>query len=266
MTEHLLVIKVGTNSLMSKDSNGLERLNNDVFENISCQINDLRSSGYKVVLVSSGAITAGMISIGLNERPDKETEMPKLQSLASIGWRSVLNAWDEFIDCPIGELLVTRNDFSNKREKNELLAVVFELLEGGSLPLMNENDALSHEEISFGDNDTLASHFAVALKQTGGFQSVRFILLTDVNGLYRDYEDPESLIKIVECAQINDVRDCVSGNASKNGTGGMSSKLDAASIACANGIDTFVAGSYQEDAVKESINGNIGTRFLALSD
>jgi glutamate 5-kinase len=169
--DNILVIKVGTSTLTRRNMNGQLELDMKSFKRIGQQVINLKDAGYTIAIVSSAAITAGMVETGLAVRPSNtESSMPTLQALASIGWRHVLNAWDDALEALIiGELLVTRQELERDSERSELLRVARSLMLSGAVPIINENDAITHEKIAYGDNDTLAANFAVRLKRSSLF-------------------------------------------------------------------------------------------------
>lgn len=261
--DNILVIKAGTSTLVETNETGAEYLDTATFQRLGGQIMTLQETGTNVVIVSSAAITAGMVEVGLTERPDKKTEMPKLQRLASIGWKHVVNEWDDALPGKtLGGLLLTEPELGFETERDEALGVVYELLANDDVPLANENDAITHKEIEFGDNDTLAAILAARIKQSALFgDNVRLVVLSDVNGVRRDVDDPKSVIH-----QISDVDAYFAFAKNSNGklgTGGMITKFNAASIATQNGIDMWIADGKADNAIHRAMSGEIGTRFLA---
>jgi glutamate 5-kinase len=245
---------------MKRGKSGAETLDLESIQNLSRQINQLRKSGYHIIVVSSGAITAGIVATDANERPSKD-KMPELQRLASIGWRYVLNAWAEsLIGNTVAEVLVTSHELSLESECRELAVVTHSILEHGDILIANENDVLAHQEIAIGDNDRLAAMFASLLKKSSLFgNNINLVILSDVEGLYSDIQDKTSLI-----TEVNDLDkyEHLAGNSgSKNGTGGMRTKFVAARIAKQAGITVYIANGRQEMAIQRSISGDIGTRF-----
>lgn len=260
--DNILVIKVGTSTLTKRSENGQLELDIESFERIGRQVINLKDACYNVAIVSSAAITAGMVETGLAVRPSNtEISMPTLQALASIGWRHVLNAWDDALEAlKVGELLVTRRELEQDSERSELLRVTRSLMLSGVVPIINENDAITHEEIAYGDNDTLAANFAVRLKRSSLFgDKVSVVVLSDIEGVYEDVNDPSTIIK-----QIHDIRgyERVAKEANDGvGTGGMITKFKAAIIAHEYGVDLYITHGRSEDSVKRVLRGEIGTRF-----
>jgi glutamate 5-kinase len=259
--DNILVIKVGTSTLTKMHANGRVALDFESFKRIGQQIMAIRQKGYRVVVVSSAAITAGMVDVGLTVRPDAKDDMPNLQRLASVGWRHILNAWsDAMDDVSIGELLLTKRELESHKEEAEALRVSYELISHGNIPIVNENDAITHEEIAFGDNDTLAAIFTSKIKESKLFgDNVSLIILSDINGVYADIHDKHSIIK-----QINDLAtyENIAQNSSGGlGTGGMITKFAAAKIVHQCGVDMYIANGRTENVIQRALNKEIGTHF-----
>lgn len=256
----IVVIKVGTSTLISRTDSGSYQLNAAAYNRVARQILELRRSGRDVVLVSSSAIGAGLAATNQAVRPSQH-HMPELQRLASIGWRHVLNAWANALPgVVVGELLLTRNELHQDKESGEALRVLHALLEADDLPIINENDAITHEEIAFGDNDSLAAVVAVTVKKSPLFSDdISLVILTDVDGVFEDISDPSTLV-----SEITDIEQYVAlaqGPGSENATGGMITKFAAASIARASGIETYIANSSVDTAISQVLAGSGGTRF-----
>ncbi len=261
--DNVLVIKIGTNTLIEKQTDGSERLDINSFRRIGKQVLELQENGHNVVLVSSGAVTAGMVEVGLKSRPRKETEMSELQRLASIGWRHVLNSWSDALgDKAIGELLLTQRELGLGSERTEALRVTHTLLKHRDIVVANENDAITHQEIAFGDNDTLAATFAAQIGRSSLFgNNVKLILLSDVDGVYANIDDHSSVIKIID--DLSQYKHLAQDAIHHNGTGGMVTKFLAAEIAKASGIDMWIANGRADDSIRRTLSGEIGTHFVA---
>ncbi len=261
--DNILVIKVGTNALIKRAKDGSECLDVASFERISNQVISLQEKGNSILLVSSAAITAGMVEAGLSKRPNKETDIVDLQRLASIGWRHVLNAWANALSGKVvGELLLTQRELGSDGERNEALQVIHALLKNGNIAIVNENDAITHEEIAFGDNDTLAATLAAKIRHSKLFGSrVKLILLSDIDGVYEDVTDTDSIIRSIK--NISDYEHFAQQSHGTNGTGGMVSKFSAARIANNSGVDMWVGNGRTEDVVRKLLHGESGTHFIA---
>lgn len=259
---NVLIVKVGTTTLVNKGSDGSERLSPGAFKQIGAQLLKFKRKGRPVIVVTSAAITAGMAKTGTRQRPDKVAEMPELQRLASIGWREVLNQWDVAMPGQIiGELLLTKRDLGpDAPERSEVLRTIYALLSHGEVPTANENDAITHEEIAFGDNDTLAATFAARLSSSALFGgNIQLVILSDVHGVYSEISNADSVIP-----KINDIsthEHLAEDTDPGNGTGGMKTKFDAARIATAAGVEMWIAHGREEDAIERTLKGEIGTHF-----
>ncbi len=249
-----LVVKVGTYTL--SDPQG--RLDRRQVKNLSDQIAAIRRRGLEVVLVSSGAIAAGVEMLGLPERPK---DIPSLQAASSVGQGMLLRTYADFLarhGILVGQVLFTQYDFAHRRQYLNARNTFRRLLQQGVLPLVNENDAVAVEEIRFGDNDRLAALVAVL---TG---ADLLIMLSDIAGLYN--ADPllvrdAELIHEVERITPELVR--AAGKAGKeHASGGMAAKLEAARIANAAGIGVIVAPGRESRVLERVLEGErLGTYF-----
>jgi glutamate 5-kinase len=215
------------------------------------------------VLVTSAFIAAGMIATNTKRRPNRETEMPELQRLASIGALPILSAWDASIKQKnIGSVLLTRQELSEESdERDEALKVIHALLKHREVPVVNEDDSVSHEEISFGDNDILAATLAACMARSSLFGRVRLFLLSVTNGIYEDRHDPRSRIAVIENTDV--YRHLAGESDSDLGSGGAASKIIAADIANAAGVDMWVFDPRSGSHRNQALRGQIGTYFPA---
>ncbi len=251
-----IVIKVGTSTL----TYGTGRLNIRRVEKLCTVISDLKNSGHEVILVSSGAIGMGVGKLNLSERP---TDIPTKQAAAAVGQCDLMYTYDKLFSeyrHTVAQLLLTGFDLTNEQSSVNFRNTLMRLLELGVLPIVNENDTVSTDEIKIGDNDTLG---AVVAESTG---AGLLIMLTDIDGLYT--ADPRKdenakLIPLVE--KIDDsirslADDCHSGF----GTGGMITKVHAAEIAVKSGCDVVIANGSDPSVLYGIVDGEqIGTRFIA---
>lgn len=259
---NLLIIKVGTSTLTKRTTDGYMELDTAAFVRIAEQITTLRASGQHMLIVSSAAITAGMVATNTKHRPTRDA-MPALQSLASIGWRHILNTWSTALhDDTIGELLLTRRELELPHERQEVLRVIYHLLSDRRIAIINENDAITHEEISYGDNDMLAALLASAIKHSNLFgDDISVVVLSDVDGVLRDPDDPDSVIR-----EITDTQQYVASirhTTSDGGTGGMASKFAAAQIAQRHGVEFYIAHGRKEDILERTLSKTTGTHFVS---
>lgn len=254
-TAKIVVVKVGTN-VLSKDDDTLDI---ERIEALAEQIHRLRQTGRQVVLVSSGAIGSGLSLLKLKKRPD---DLAHLQAAASIGQAHLIRLYD---DCMrkhgfhAAQLLLTANDFKQRARYLNVRNTLLTLFEYGALPIVNENDTVSVEEIRFGDNDRLAALVANLL------QAPLLVILSVIDGLYDgDPKDPGSkVIRLVE-KWDESLLGLALDTKSSRGTGGMQTKLDAARIATACGGNVIIAHGKQSRVLDDILDGKeIGTLFLA---
>jgi glutamate 5-kinase len=270
------IYKIGTGSLTTMNEDGTFALDIESFHRIGNQVVRRLESGVNVGIVSSAAITAGMVELGLRERPDRVTSMPELQMLASIGNRPLLNAWHDALPGKhIGGLLLTGNELSThhvnrmaRKEREQAMMTTRALFRYGHIPVINENDAVTHEEIAFGDNDGLAGLFAAQVSESKLFGRrpeggclVRLVILSDVDGVYANPHDSSTLIPRID--DIEAYRHLAGGNGSVNSTGGMVTKFDAAEIATTHQVQTWITNGRTQDTIERAIAGEIGTYFPA---
>ena len=251
----MVVVKVGTNVLA--DSRGA--LDRARMQSLADQLARLRQSGKRVVLVSSGAIGAGVGKLNLGKRP---TDLPHLQACAAVGQCALMQVYQECLT-PHGiaaaQILLTAGDFDNRARYLNARHTILTLFEYGCLPIINENDTVSVAEIKFGDNDQLAAMVANLL------QAPLLILLTNVDGLYTG--DPRSNpdARLVATVPHIDraITDMAGSTKSVLGTGGMRSKLKAARLATAAGGGVIMANGSRDGVLDAIMNcDDVGTLFL----
>jgi len=248
-----VVIKIGTTTL----THGGGLLNYRRMEQLIKTIADLKNSGKEIVLVSSGAIGVGMGELGLKVRP---SDAPTRQACAAIGQCELMYTYDKMFseyNHPVAQILLTRDVVEHPERKQNVVNTFERLLEFGVIPVVNENDAVSTEEI-FGDNDTLSAIVAQLI------EADVLILLSDIDGLYtaNPKEDPSAeLIPVVE--DIDSVRDLAGGSSSIFGKGGMITKINAADIACGSGIDMAIINGASPELLYDLFDGKpTGTYFI----
>ncbi|MGL6073764.1 MAG: glutamate 5-kinase [Fimbriiglobus sp.] len=250
-----VVIKVGTNVLADAAGN----LDRHRIQSLAEQLHRVRQSGRRVVLVTSGAIGAGMGRLGLPARP---TDLPHLQACAAVGQAALMQLYQEALT-PFGlhtaQLLLTAGDFDSRVRYLNVRNTILTLFEYQALPIINENDTVSVAEIKFGDNDTLAA------MTTNLLQAPLLILLTNVDGLYS--ADPRVDPSAKHVPTVEEISAEVTGLAgetkSQLGTGGMRSKLKAARIATVAGAAVIMANGSIDGILDRLFAGEaVGTLFL----
>lgn len=257
--QNRIVVKVGTSTL----TNEIGQSDLRSFDRLACILSDIQNLGYQVILVSSGAIAVGSNKMKLKQRP---TSMRMKQAAAAVGQCSIMFLYDKFFgdyDKTIAQILLNAEDIEQEEKKENLTNTFDALLEMGIIPVVNENDSVSYTEIEseerlFGDNDMLSAVVAVLCKAN------RLVILSDINGLYDS--DPRLHPNANLIARIEKIDDTVyslaGGAGSRRGTGGMKTKLQAAELATANGIDTIITNGNNPEALYEIIKGNgAGTLF-----
>lgn len=254
-----IVVKVGTSTLTYPSG----KLNIRCIERLVRCLSDLENRGYEMILVSSGAIGVGAAKMKLVERPK---ELRLKQAAAAVGQCELMHIYDKmFLEYGnnVAQILLTRHDISQPQQK-ELIRNTFEaLLEKHVIPIVNENDTVAVEEIefveTFGDNDTLSAEVSALCNAD------LLVVFTDIDGLYD--EDPRThtdahLIPIVHKI-TEDLRSAAGGAGSKNGTGGMETKLHAAEICMDAGIPMRIVNGERPEIIYEIMEGRTpGTLFL----
>ncbi|MDR2772183.1 MAG: glutamate 5-kinase, partial [Elusimicrobiota bacterium] len=249
-----VVIKVGTSSLA--DKNGF--LNKKYIEDFVRSIAELKKDGTQIIIVSSGAIGAGAGKLKIRSKPKT---LRQKQALAAVGQPIIMNAYSENFEkfgINTAQVLITRTDFDERAKYLNAKNTLSELLRVEVIPIINENDTVAVEEINFGDNDTLGAIVAAAAAAD------ILIIFTDVDGLYAGEPKRSQLIQKVE--QITpQIEAFASGKSSSGkGRGGMKTKITAAKIAAASGIETMIINSAKHNLIKEIIRTKTGgTWFCA---
>ena len=242
-----IVVKVGTSTL----AHATGRLNIQRMERLCKVLSDLKNAGHEIILVSSGAIGMGVGKLSLSARPK---DMPTKQAAAAVGQCELM------YNHIVAQLLITAPDLaeggSRKAHFHNTLA---RLLELGALPVINENDTVSTDEIVIGDNDTLSAIVSATVSAD------LLILLSDIDGLYdRDpRRDPDA--KLIETVPVIDARilSLAGDKGSELATGGMVTKLHAAQIATAAGCEMVIANGEKPEVLYDIVDGKrVGTRFL----
>ena len=254
-----IVIKVGTSTL----TGGPDNIAPDrVFINsLAAQIAAQRTLGRQVVLVTSGAIRAGMSGLGLAVRP---RTIPEKQAAASVGQGILMALYADIFanyGIPVGQVLLTRDDLKNRVRYINARNTFEALLSGGALPIVNENDTVAIDEIKVGDNDTLAALVSSLLNADG------LILLSDVEGLYDKNPNVFPNARLVHRVESLDAATIAmaGGAGSIGGTGGMRTKLAAARIATSSGTAMWIAPGRRADVIGNCLSqtGIAGTYFPA---
>jgi len=252
------VVKVGTSSV--NHPNG--RPNLFQIETLVRQLADLCNQGKEVILVTSGAVGAGAGKLGLKSRPKN---IPEKQAAAAVGQGMLMHIYEKIFaeyGLTVGQVLLTREDFSDRRRFLNARNALHTLLRLGVIPVVNENDMVAVDEIKLGDNDNLSALVASLI------DAEMLFLLSDVDGLYtadpRKNSDARIIYDIIEItAELEKLAG--EGEAGSMGTGGMTTKLQAARIAMHSGVVTVIARSGKKDVLRRIIAGELeGTVFWPL--
>ena len=254
----LAVVKVGSSSL--RDATG--HLDAVQVRTLSTQVAALRSQGVRVVVVTSGAVAAGMGRLGLAARP---TDTPTLQAAAAAGQGALVHAYQQVLDehgLVGAQLLLSQDDFVIRRRYLNARTSLRRLLELGAVPIINENDAIATEELTYGDNDHLAALVASMLGAD------LLVLLSDVEGMLdRPPGEPgATLVRVVDDPGAVDV-ERIGGVGSAVGSGGMRTKIGAAQVAVRSGMHVVIADARRPDVITEvARGGDVGTWFVARTE
>jgi len=249
-----IVVKVGTSTLAHPTG----KLNFRRMEEICRVLADLKNGGREVVLVTSGAIGVGCGKLALERRPE---DTPSKQAAAAVGQCELMYLYDKFFSeygCCVGQILLTRDVVEISDRKLHVVNTLHRLLEMGAVPIVNENDSVSVEEIEFGDNDTLSAIVATLCNADA------LVILSDIDGLFdRDpHKFPEAKL-IPQVSELTDeILQSAGGVGSKLGTGGMVTKLHAAEIALQKGIPMALINGNDPHKLYHLFDGEpVGTLF-----
>jgi glutamate 5-kinase len=250
----LVVAKLGTSSLT--DDGG--RIDDAAVAKVAGEVAGLRAAGHQIVLVSSGAIAAGLPALGLS-RP---SDMPTLQALAAVGQHRLMATWDRLLGVHglvPGQVLLAPYDFVARTQYLHARQTLNRLLALGVVPIVNENDAVADDEIRFGDNDRIAALVAHLVGAD------LLVLLTDTPGLLTaDPRTDGSATLIEEIVQVDEALEALAGGTgTERGSGGMASKLAAAKMAAWSGVPAVIAAASRRDVLTDAVDGkpNVGTVF-----
>ncbi|MGJ7921088.1 glutamate 5-kinase [Neobacillus sp. LXY-4] len=248
MEKQRVVVKIGSSSL----TNAKGEIDYEKFTDHIQAIAALREDGHEVVLVSSGAVAAGFSRLGYPSRP---VTLKGKQAAAAVGQSLLIQSYMEHLgkfNIVPAQILLTRNDFSKKGRYRNAYSTITELLERGILPIINENDTVSVEELTFGDNDMLSALVS------GLVHAEHLIILTDINGLYD--ANPRTNPDAKRFDFLDEVTDemlgVADGTGSNVGTGGMLSKLIAAKTALSLGVRVFIGHGNGRQKLLEILEGN----------
>lgn len=251
-----IVIKIGSNTLALPDGTQ----NTEFMASFASQCAELIKQGKQIILVSSGAQVAG---VSTTKEWARKKDVHYRQALCSIGQVELMHQWRKAFQkqgLHIGQLLLTKDDFKNEHRSLNIRNTLFTLVDEGVVPIINENDSVSFDEIKIGDNDNLSALTAIL------WSADLLILFSDIDGVYSDNPKTNPDAKLIE--EVNSVpelrKEIKIGDTNAFGTGGMETKLQAAEKVTAYGIHMLLAnGSKDQVLVKLADGSSNGTIFLA---
>ena len=249
-----LVAKIGTSSI----TDALGVIDNVVVDRLCDQLAKLRAEGHEVILVSSGAVSAGVAALGMPARP---TDMPTLQAISAAGQSRLMETYNRSLDrhrLVAAQVLLVPHDFVDRKQYLHARQTLLRLLELGCVPIINENDAIASHELRYGDNDRIAALVA------HNVNADLLVLLTDTAGLYtadpRTDSTAELISEVVADSPLLTVS--LSAHGSGRGSGGMASKFAAARMASWSGTRAVIAAADRADVLVEAAAGlMVGTTF-----
>ena len=256
-----IVIKIGTSNLTHAETGHVDLLKLEKYVRV---FTDIRNRNKEVIIVSSGAVGAGRKALGIAERP---RELAVTQACSAVGQAQLMMIYQRLFaeyNQTIAQILVTKNVITNGGTRANTLRTLEQLLAMGVIPIMNENDVVSTDEIqgdNFGDNDTLSAYVAELV------EADLLIILSDIDGLYTDDPRKTEDAVFIQCVREIDgrIEEMAKGVQSDSGTGGMTTKIAAAKIAMAAGIDMVIANGDRVYNIPDILEGiQIGTLFAPV--
>ena len=250
-----IVIKIGSNTLAKADGT----TNIEFMQGFAEQCKKLIDSGKQVVLVSSGAQVSGLATI---HNWARKRDVHYRQALCAIGQVELMNQWRKAFakqDLHIGQLLLTKEDFEDDHRTLNMRNTIFTLVDEGVIPIINENDSVSFDEIKIGDNDNLSALTAIL------WSADLLVLFSDIDGIYTDNPKTNKDAKLIETVtNIKNLRDEIKiGSSNSFGTGGIETKIQAAEKVCSYGIPMILANGSHHGELNSLMNGTSkGTLFL----
>jgi len=249
-----IIVKLGS-SIITNDGNGIDEA---CLLSLVRQIAKIANEDKEIVVVSSGAIAAGLKKLGVTKRP---RELSELQAAAAVGQMSLLKIYEQlFSECNLitAQVLLTHEDLSDRKRYLNARSTLNNLITKKVIPIINENDTVASEEIKFGDNDTLGAMVANLL------EADLLVLLTDQDGLFSDDPRKNDSAHLVEHAYIDDDElDLLANDTiSSVGTGGMTTKIQAARKAASSGTHTIIASGRRENILIDICSNNFYGTFL----
>lgn len=236
-----IVVKIGSNTLAKQDGTQ----NTEFMANFAAQCADLIKQGKQIILVSSGAQVAGVSTVNGWAR---KKDVHYRQALCSIGQVELMHQWRKAFqnqNLHIGQLLLTKDDFENEHRSLNIRNTLFTLVDEGVVPIINENDSVSFDEIKIGDNDNLSALTAIL------WSADTLVLFSDIDGIYTDNPKTNPNAELIEKVDsIENLRKTITiGEANSFGTGGIETKLQAAQKVTEYGIEMILANGSRQNAL-----------------
>ena len=236
-----IVVKIGSNTLAKEDGTQ----NTEFMANFAAQCASLINQGKQIILVSSGAQVAGVSTVNGWAR---KKDVHYRQALCSIGQVELMHQWRKAFqnqNLHIGQLLLTKDDFENEHRSLNIRNTLFTLVDEGVVPIINENDSVSFDEIKIGDNDNLSALTAIL------WSADTLVLFSDIDGIYTDNPKTNSNAKLIEKVDsVEDLRkNIVIGETNSFGTGGIETKIQAAQKVTEYGIEMILANGSRQSAL-----------------
>lgn len=254
-----IVIKIGSNTLAKEDGT----INLNFMADFARQCSDLVREGKQIVLVSSGAQVAGVSTL---DRWSRKKDIHYRQALCAIGQVELMNRWRQVFadfDLHIGQLLLTKEDFADDHRTLNMRNTLFTLVDEGVIPIINENDSVTFDEIRIGDNDNLSALTAVL------WNADLLVLFSDIDGVFTDNPKKNPDAELIErVTNISELRThIIIGEANSFGSGGMETKLEAAERTTSFGIPMILANGGREGVLEQLAQGTTkATLFVGQAD
>ncbi len=254
LTTGRVVVKIGSSLLTHSNA----KLNINRIDILARTLTDLINSSKEVILVSSGAIAAGMGRMNILDKPDA---IPQKQALAAVGQAVLMKIYQRLFNDynqVAAQVLLTKGIMKKESLRNNAKNTLTSLFQMGVIPIINENDTVATEEIVFGDNDSLSAYIATLM------DADLLVLLTDIDGLYTKNPRTHSDAKLVNSVSniTDEIRESAGGNGSNLGTGGMYTKIQAVEICAKSKIPTIIANGENPNVLFDILDGkDVGTVF-----
>ena len=250
-----VVVKIGTGVLTTDDG----YVDREQIRNLAGQVVELKKMGYDVVVVSSGAIGSGMGELGIEKRP---STLPELQAVAAIGQSKLIGTYNECFKLHgyhAAQILLTREDFEDRQRYLNTCNTIHTLFQMNAIPVVNENDTISVDEIKFGDNDALSALV------TNLLNADLLIILSSVDGLYDRCPTAKGKAKVIPIVEniSHEIKQLAFDSKTARGVGGMQTKLESASVVTNAGEAVIIANGRTDHVLKKILQcENVGTLFL----